>query len=341
VEASHFDQGTCYVAFDGHRSDIFKPYLFKTTDFGQTWEDISSNLPDGHCLHVVREDSKNKNLLFVGTEFGVFVSINGGTSWNRLKKGMPTVSVHDLKIHPRDSDLIAGTHGRSVWIQDDITPLQQMSEEILQADAYLFENSVATQWEAVSRGATRGHQLFIGRNPFSMSQVPPSNSPTRIENMATINYYLREKPRKKPLLEISDLKRTMKLDAELDDSPGINRYRWKMYFNPKEKLRKSFIKRMENIFRTLLDRVERRRKQRLEELYQEFKKEKKVDELNRIREKLMEEFWDLGRGGRFFGSPLRGPAASPGTYRLKMVVDGQIHSRFITIRHDPLQKSND
>lgn len=338
VEASHFDQGTCYVAFDGHRSDIFKPYLFKTTDFGKTWENIGSNLPDGYCIHVVREDKKNKNLLFVGTEFAVFTSINGGATWTRLMNGMPAVSVHDLKIHPRDCDLIAGTHGRSVWILDDITPLQQITDEILEADAHLFDSPVATRWEAISRGATRGHQLFIGRNPLSMVQVPPSNSPSRIQNTATLNYYLKEKAKSKPVLEISNLKGTMKIEIKLENLPGINRCRWNMRFKPTEKQRKNFLKQMENIFKVLRQRVEHNREQRLEQLYQEFKKAQTVDELNRIRQQLLEKFRDLGRGRRFFGSPLEGPEASPGTYKLKMRVGDKIYPGILLIRDDPLLK---
>lgn len=336
VEASHFNQGTCYISFDGHRSDDFKPYLFKIKDFGQSWENITNNLPDGHCVHVLREDSKNKNLLFVGTEFAVFVSINGGKSWTRLMNGMPTIAVHDLKIHPRDGDLIAGTHGRSIWILDDITPLQQLEEVIQEADAFLFESPVATQWEAISRGATRGHQLFIGRNPLSMSQVPPENSPARIQNTATITYYIREKPKNKPLLEINDLKGIIKLEAELDDSPGIKRYRWNMHFAPDEEQRENFLKQMENIFRILRERVEHGRKQRLEQLYQEFKKAKTADAWNHIREQLMEEFWDLGTGMSFFGNPLEGPAAEPGTYRVILSVDDKTCTRFLFIRQDPL-----
>jgi hypothetical protein len=336
VEASHFDKATCYVAFDGHRSDDFKPYLFKTTDFGKTWIDIGRSIPEGHCIHVVREDHNNRDLLFAGTEFGVFVSIEGGENWILLMGGMPTVSVHDLVIHPRDNDLIAGTHGRSVWILDDISPLQQMTSEIMEVDAHLFESPVATRWEAISRGATRGHQLFIGRNPLSMSQVPPDNSPSRIENSAAINYYLKEKPRNKPILEISTLEETKKLEKELDASPGINRYRWKMRFEPTVSQREKFLQMMEEIFEKLRQQVEKDRSKRLEELYQEFKKAKTTEQWNQVREDLMREFWDLGRGRRFFGSALEGPEALSGVYRLTMRVDGHVLEGFLTIRDDPM-----
>ena len=248
VEASHFDKGVCYVTFDGHRSDDFRPYVFKTKDFGRTWENITNNIPDGHCVYVIREDLKNKDLLFVGTEFGVFVSVNGGESWNELMDGMPTVAVHDLLIHPRAGDLIAGTHGRGVYILDDITPLQQFTKEISEKEAHLFENPVATKWLGISRGATRGHKLFIGRNPLSMSQVGPSNSPSPIQNTASINYYLKSKPQEDALIEISNLDRSKTRTILLDDTPGIGRYRWDMRFEPNEQQKKSFVKRLENIF---------------------------------------------------------------------------------------------
>ncbi len=336
VEASHFDLATCYVAFDNHRSDDFRPYLFKTTDFGRTWTSITSNLPEGHCIHVVREDPKNRNLLFIGTEFGVFVSVNGGAVWTRLMNGMPTVSVHDLVIHPRDGDLIAGTHGRSVWILDDITPLQQLNPEILDNKAYLFESPMATIWQGISRGAHRGHQLFIGRNPLSMVQVPPNNSPTPIQNTAAINYYLKDRPKSKPRLEISDLSGTLKAGIELDASPGIHRYRWWMQFDLSKEQRQEFVGDLEEMFKTLRDRSKTDKNKRLEQLYQEFKKAQTTEELNKVRQSLIEEFRDLAPGRRFFGEPLRGPEAESGIYELRLVADDTVCEGILTIRDDPL-----
>ncbi len=336
VEASHFDAATCYVAFDNHRSDDFRPYLFKTTDFGQTWTSITSNIPDGYCIHVIREDPKNRNLLFVGTEYGVFVSVDGGARWTRLMNGMPIVSVHDLVIHPRDGDLIAGTHGRSVWILDDISPLQQLSPEILEGEAHLFESPVATEWQGISRGATRGHQLFIGRNPLSMVQVPPNNSPTPIQNTATINYFIKDKPKSKPRLEISDLSGTSRADIELDASSGLHRYRWRMRFDPTEDQRKSFIQGLEDIFKILRERSKEAKNKRLEELYKEFKKAQTAEELNQIRQKLIREFRDLAPGRRFFGEPLRGSKAESGIYKLRLAVDDTVCEGLLTIRDDPL-----
>ncbi len=133
VEASHFDANTAYVSFDGHRTDDHKPYVFKTTDLGKTWTSISNNLPDGN-VNVIREDPKNRNLLYVGTEYAFYISLNGGKEWKRFMNGLPTVRIDDILVHPRDNDLIVGTHGRSIYIIDDITPLQQLSDAVTSTD---------------------------------------------------------------------------------------------------------------------------------------------------------------------------------------------------------------
>jgi hypothetical protein len=338
VEASHFDDGVCYAAFDGHRSDIFRPFVFKTTDHGRTWKNITNNIPDGHCVYVVREDKINKNLLFAGTEFGVFVSINGGASWSDFTNGLPTVAVHDLLIHPRDADLIAGTHGRGVWILDDITPLQQLSEDVLEKDVHLFNIPVATKWKGISRGATRGHQLFIGRNPFSMSQVEPSNSPTRIQNSATINYYLKKEPQEQPYLEISRLGLAEKRTISLKGSPGINRFHWDMRLEPSEQQKKYFLRRTESVVKELEKRILDEQKKRLDFLYQEFQKARTTEEYNRVRELLMEEFQSYAWGRGFFVPPLQGREAETGIYRLCLTAGDETHTDFLTIRNDPLIK---
>mgnify|MGYP002780477836 CR=1 FL=1 len=148
VEASSHDTSTFYVAFDNHRWGDFKPYLFMTTDGGRSFRSIVANLPadgPGDHLHVVREDPTNRNLLFVGTSIGVYASLDRGASWSRFMAGLPSVPVYDLKIHPRDGELIAATHGRGFWIAD-ITPLQQMTGVVAAARAHLFAPKPAWQW---------------------------------------------------------------------------------------------------------------------------------------------------------------------------------------------------
>ena len=113
IEPSHFDPGTAYVALDNHRNDDWKPYLFKTTDFGKTWTNVTGNLPAKGNINALREDFDNPNLLFVGTEFALFVTVDGGKDWKKFMTGLPSVRVDDILIHPRDRDLIVATHGRS------------------------------------------------------------------------------------------------------------------------------------------------------------------------------------------------------------------------------------
>ena len=300
VEASRYDEGAAYVSFDGHRSDNFKPWIFKTTDYGRSWKNIGSGLPDGQPVYVVREDLKNQDLLFAGTEFTVFVSVDGGDHWHRLMNDMPTVAVHDLVIHARDGDLIAATHGRSIWILDDITPLQQLTEEVLASDVHLFENRVATQWKGVSRGATRGHKLFMGRNPLSIEHQPPGNSPAQLENSATIDYYLKDGPSGPIALKIADLSGSQVFTGELEGRVGINRYFWDMRFDLTEEQRS-----------------------------------RQEERLARLRAQAGGQFRGGGRGGFPGGGPVRGALAEPATYVVELTVDGTTYSSTVTIREDP------
>ncbi|HEX9699340.1 MAG TPA: hypothetical protein VGD06_07760, partial [Acidobacteriota bacterium] len=203
LEASHFDAAEAYLSFDGHRSDTFTPWVFKTTDYGESWVNITSNLPDGDVVRVVREDLRNPDLLFAGTEFGLFVSIDDGESWSRFMNGMPTVSIYDLVIHPRDNDLIAGTHGRSIWILDDISPLQQLTAEVRGRDGWLFEQRPATLWENVSRGGQRGHFWWAGENPATIEPTS-SLARARFRNNAMISFWVRSADVGQAVLTITD-----------------------------------------------------------------------------------------------------------------------------------------
>ena len=162
IEPSQHDPSTFYVTFDNHRENDFMPYVYATTDGGETFTSIANNLPTGgpDFVHVIREDPVSANLLFAGTDVGVYMSMNRGLTWQKFMTGLPTVPVHDLKIHPRDRELIAGTHGRSIWIVD-IAPLQQMTDEIMIASAHLFEPKTAFQFgQSPLGGGSSGHQWF-------------------------------------------------------------------------------------------------------------------------------------------------------------------------------------
>src|SRR5438876_10998098 len=149
IEPSRFDTATFYITFDNHRNGDYAPYVYVTTDFGKSFRSIASNLPKGDdgpgYVHVIREDVANRDLLFLGSDVGLYVSFNRGGSWQRFMSGFPTVPVHDLRIHPRDRDLIAATHGRSLWIVN-IAPLEQLNDSAIAAGGYLFQPTTAYQY---------------------------------------------------------------------------------------------------------------------------------------------------------------------------------------------------
>ncbi|GMV06336.1 MAG: hypothetical protein AMXMBFR53_26120 [Gemmatimonadota bacterium] len=164
IEASSHADGRFYVTFDNHRRGDFTPYVFVTDDDGKTFRSIVADLPTGGVdfVHVLKEDPRNENLLFVGTDVGAYVSVNRGRSWQRFMNGLSTVPVHDLEVHPRDRELIAATHGRAIWIVD-IAPLQEMTEAVLAADAHLFEPAPAFQYGAEPRGGESTGQAWFER----------------------------------------------------------------------------------------------------------------------------------------------------------------------------------
>ena len=212
VEASHFDGGTCYVTFDAHRTDDHKPYVFVTRDYGANWTSIAGNLPEGN-VNVIREDPKNRNLLYLGTEYAFYISLNGGQEWKRFMNGLPTVRIDDILVHPRENDLIVGTHGRSIYIIDDITPLQQLTDAAMATDAFVFDVRSNVQWISdtmMSRGVG-GAKHFRGENP------PPGTA---------ISYYLKSVPQGGVTITITDL--TGRTISELTGTTdvGINRVQW-------------------------------------------------------------------------------------------------------------------
>ena len=145
VEASHFDAGTAYVSASHWQDGDYAPYFFKTTDYGRTWTKITGGLPARGWSHVIREDPKVRDLLYAGTEFGLYASWDGGATWVSIRNNMPPVAVRDIAIHPRDNDIIVATHGRGIYILDDAAPLQQI-ETAMRSDAYLFPIRPAIRW---------------------------------------------------------------------------------------------------------------------------------------------------------------------------------------------------
>ena len=164
--ASRFERDKAYAAFDGHRNDDFAPHVYVTKDAGRSWTSIASNLPDDGPVRVIREDVTSSSLLFLGTELGAFVSLDAGGTWSPLGNGMPTVPVADLVVHPRDRDLVAGTHGRSAYVMD-IGPLQELTAEVMRSDLHLFsvENAVLFRYRVYSDDQFLGEKRFVAANP--------------------------------------------------------------------------------------------------------------------------------------------------------------------------------
>jgi hypothetical protein len=162
IEPSIHEVDRVYITFDNHRNGDFTPYVFVSEDGGNSFRSIASNLPTGGIdfAHVIREDLVNPNLLFVGTDVGVYASLDRGATWQPFMENLPTVPVHDLKIHPRDHELIAGTHGRSIWIAD-IAPLQQLTQQVIAADAHLFRPTPALQFGEPPSGGEFTAQAYF------------------------------------------------------------------------------------------------------------------------------------------------------------------------------------
>ncbi|HJP90807.1 MAG TPA: hypothetical protein VJ875_02560 [Pyrinomonadaceae bacterium] len=223
VEPSRTSANTAYVAFERHMFDDFRPYIFKTTNGGRTWTNISGNLPAKAYVQIVREDPKNTNLLYAGTELGLFVSYTGGKDWIQLNlKNLPNVAVHDILIHPRENDLILATHGRSIWIFDDAAVIQQMTPQILNSNAYLFSVRPALRYSSRFTRYGTGDKAFAGPNP---------------PNGALITYYLKEKLDDKATFKVQIFDRDGKLVQDVERpsrEKGVNRVTWNLRFGGPE-----------------------------------------------------------------------------------------------------------
>jgi photosystem II stability/assembly factor-like uncharacterized protein len=327
LEASHFDAQTAYITFDGHRSDVFRPWIFKTTDTGASWTDITSDMPETEVVHVIREDLVNPDLLFVGTELSVYVSLDGGGSWDRFMTGMPTVATQDLVIHSRDGDLVAGTHGRSIWIADDITPLQQLTPAVRGSRAHLFEQSVATLWQNTSRGGQRGHHWFAGDNPPTIE--PTSSTPRAgFRNLAQVTYYVGQASQQ-AFLEIRDVGGSNRRVVAVDGEPGVHRFLWDLQFDP-EPLTPAQREQADGVFERLIGEIPFFQNQ-LRAAQARFQDASTPLEERAALQALRNPFLDSGLGPEF-GIP----TAGAGSYLLTLTVDGQVRTGTLTVREDPL-----
>jgi photosystem II stability/assembly factor-like uncharacterized protein len=213
VLASPHDAGTAFAAKTGLRFDDFRACLYQTTDYGETWASIVGNLPQ-NSVNAIVQDRKNASLLFVGTEQGVYVSIDGGKKWVPFKNNMPWVKVTDLIIHPRESDLVAATYGRGLYITN-ITPLQELNESLLGQDVYLFE--IKPQVQRIS-GGIGNYQLLGDSHPMT------PNEP----NAVSINYYLKDKTAGKVNVKVTDPYGKVLSEITGKGEAGISTVLWDM-----------------------------------------------------------------------------------------------------------------
>ena len=235
IEPSRTSAGVAYCSFDRHMLDDFRPFVYKTTDFGRTWTNVTGNLPEKAYVWVVREDPRNPNIIYAGTELGLFVSFTQGKHWIKLRmKNLPTVSVHDILVHPRDNDLILGTHGRSIWIFDDVSFLQELTPDKLANPAHLFTVRPALRYATKPTRYGIGDKVYRGPNP-------PYG--------ALITYYLNEKPDKKVAVKLEILDKTGKVIRTVKNIPkdaGMNRIAWDLRLEGPRPRRE--VKREENFF---------------------------------------------------------------------------------------------
>ena len=223
VEAGHFEEGVAYVTFDGHMTGDMNTYVYRTADFGRTWQrlgppvDPAAGVEQGGLrgyAHVVKEDLVNPSLLFVGTEFGLFLSIDGGRQWSQFTSGLPGVAVRDLAIHPREHDLIIATHGRGIYIVDDLTALRALTPQVLASDAAFLPSRPSTMVMPVTEFGFNGDAEFIGRSPAES---------------AVITYYLKQRHVFGDLhVEVYDARGTLVSSLPGGTRRGINRVEWPM-----------------------------------------------------------------------------------------------------------------
>jgi hypothetical protein len=210
IETSRKVEGRAYVCFDAHRSDDDKPYIFVTEDFGQNWKNISANLPSFGSTRVLREDVINTDLLYCGTEFGIFASINRGESWTKINNNLPTVAIHEIAVHPTAGEIVAATHGRSLWIVD-VAGLRQITATTMKDKAHLYKPNTATRWQ-FEPAHGRTNRRFVGQNP-------PNGAPI---------YYSLAEPAKKVTFEVRDIEGTVLAKWTGSTKPGLNKTSWDM-----------------------------------------------------------------------------------------------------------------
>jgi hypothetical protein len=313
IEASRFAEGRVYVAFDGHRSNDDGPHVYASEDFGATWRPLNANLPANGSTRTLREDLQNPNLLFVGTEFAAFASIDRGQSWTRINNNLPSVAVHEWALHPTSGELIAGTHGRSFWILD-IGALRQMSAETVAAGAKLYTPHPAVQWGSrVRAGDNYGNGRFIGENP-------PAGS---------IVYYSLAQPADAVALEVLGIDGSTLASLNARNTAGLHRVVWNMRRSGGGPGLEEFEEvGFDDDFEAELQEQQQRGAGERGQRAAGQRRGGRGERGGRGGQARG------GRGGRGGGGGGGAPVA-PGTYRLRLTVDGQEQNTELVILPDP------
>ena len=317
VEASKHKKGRAYVSFDNHRFDDNKPYVFMTDDYGKSWKNITSDLPKDYSVYVIKEDYIDENLLFVGTEKSVYFTINQGKIWEKLGSNLPSVAIHDLVIHPRDGDLIAGTHGKSIWILDDISPLRNLNFN----SNKIIPSRESTKWIKINTGRKQPYFEFRGENP-------PYG--------AIINFYSKTEIKGKITITNSSESNLYKRDISL--SNGLNRFIWPFELdrNSDELInyKTKFINLVDELKDVVID------KKNLKQY--DFKNLNSFDEINKLRKSFLDDYGMYANGKKIFGDKLyESYVVKPGKYKLFLELEnGESFSEIISVREDPLKTSN-
>jgi photosystem II stability/assembly factor-like uncharacterized protein len=247
IEASHFDASTVYAAVNRFRVDDLRPHIYRTHDGGAHWAEIVKDLPQQCVVNAVREDPVRNGLLYAGTEAGVFVSLNDGDNWQPLQTNLPVTSVRDLVIH--ENDLVVGTHGRSFWILDDVSPLREVSEQTVNADAYLFAPEKAIRWRWNRNTDTPlPPEEPVGQNPPDGAiihyAIKGNNGSATLEIYDSANRLVRRySSEDNPEMTKAELEKELNVPtywvrppAILAASPGLHRFVWDMRYAPPEAL---------------------------------------------------------------------------------------------------------
>ncbi|HEY6929880.1 MAG TPA: sialidase, partial [Thermoanaerobaculia bacterium] len=315
VDPSPHDGGTCYVSVDFHQVDNRDPYIYKTTDYGKTWKSIASNIPRSpfSYVHVVREDPFRRGMLYAGTENALYVSFDDGGRWEPLQSKLPHAPVYWLTVQPHFHDLVVGTYGRGFFILDDVTPLEQLTDAVRTSSAQLFEPRPAYRFRTVSRpnlaptGGIAGKNAPYGALVHYWLKEPVKKGSKEEEEAAPRDPFA---PKKKNPVEITILDsagqkiRTIKGT----NAAGINRITWDLRYAPTEEVR--------------------------------------LRATPKTNPHIWEEKRFVGkdqRGVYYYGidSPKRGPLVAPGTYTVKLTVDGQELTQKLVVRKDPNSAGTD